>query len=177
MTALPPHRGIRSDISPVLTLLSSNVVGAAAGGLFFLIASRAFDLEEMGRYTVAIGLQWVLVGLVGSGLSVAVIRLAADAIAADDRPAAAGIVSVGILFSAGLGIAVATIGFAVGRGDGFAPFGLDGTILGWVALWGGARSVLDSIRSGLLVERVEPVRLSHRGDQPPRPAVAVPRLA
>jgi O-antigen/teichoic acid export membrane protein len=136
-----------------VTLLSSNVLGAMAGGVFFLVASRSFELDEMGRYGMAIGIQWVMVGLLGSGLSVAVIRLAADALASDDRPDAFGIVIGGIGIAAGVSLVVAALGVTVGHLAPDAPFGLGGTTLGWVALWGGGRSMLDCVRSGLLVER------------------------
>ena len=66
-----------SAAKPIISLLTSNFLGAAVGGAFFLYASWSFDLSEMGRYTVVISIQWVVVGLLGSGLSTAVVRLAA----------------------------------------------------------------------------------------------------
>ena len=66
--------GIRGPVRPVSLLLASNILGTAVAGVFFLTASWNLTLEQMGSYAVAISIQWVTVGLIGSGLSVAVIR-------------------------------------------------------------------------------------------------------
>jgi O-antigen/teichoic acid export membrane protein len=137
---------------PILTLLSGNFVGAAAGGVFFLAASWNFDLEEMGRYAVAISAQWVAFGLVGTGLSVATVRLTTDRLLAGDRGGAAGVVAMAAatsatisLSAAGLCLAVASL--AAGRS------GLPGEVMALVALWAGARALLDCVRAGLLAQQ------------------------
>jgi O-antigen/teichoic acid export membrane protein len=135
---------------PIPILFGGNLLGAVAGGVFFLAASWNFDLAEMGRYGVAISAQWIAAGLVGTGLSVATVRIATDLLLAGDRRAAAGIVFTAlgaamlvVLAASGAFLAVATI-------DELRP---TGNMLALVALWAGSRSLLDCIRAGLLAQQ------------------------
>jgi O-antigen/teichoic acid export membrane protein len=140
------------SIRPISTLFASNLLGAIAGGVFFLVASRSFDLEEMGRYAVLISAQWIAVGLLGTGLSVATVRLATDRLLAGERSAAAGVVATSAI------IAVAISLSAAGLCLGLAPlsaswFGIPAQLLALVALWAGGRSLLDCVRAGLLAQQ------------------------
>ena len=57
------------QIWPIAKLLSGNLLGTFAGGVFFLAASWTLPIEEMGHYAVAISAQWIGVGLVVIGTS------------------------------------------------------------------------------------------------------------
>ncbi len=163
MTTVPPETrrmdssgGPGGDESawlhPVALLLGANLVGAAAGGVFFLVASWSFDLAGMGGYGLAISVHWVAVGLVGTGLSVATIRLVTDRIGAGDRPAAAGVVALAaVLAVAGCG-ALAVAGFLLGSSGATGPL-LPGRVLALALTWAAARSTMDCLRSGLLARR------------------------
>src|ERR671925_1192376 len=96
-----------SSIRPILTLLSSNLLGAVVGGAFFLSASRSFDLAEMGLYAVALSTYWIIAGLVGTGLHVATVRLSTDYLTAGDLAAAAEIVTLAVLAAGGLSLLMA----------------------------------------------------------------------
>ena len=138
---------------PVLILLSSNVLGVIVGGLFFLAASRSFNLTEMGRYSVAISIQWVTVGLIGTGLSVAAIRVSSDYLRVGDRAAAAGVISLAFILAALMSLFLAGISLAVTHSISNQQF-LSGPLLALVAIWAGARAMLDCLRSGLPVQRL-----------------------
>jgi O-antigen/teichoic acid export membrane protein len=131
----------------VLILLGSNLVGAAAGGVFFLTATWSLPLDVMGRYMLAVALQWVGVGLVGSGLSVATLRLAADRLERGDADAAAAVVRQAFRVAAGVAAVAALLGVAAAS---LLPNAATPELLVWVALWAGARSAIDTVRSGLL---------------------------
>ena len=131
---------------PLAKLLSGNLLGTVAGGVFFLTASWALSIEEMGRYAVAISAQWIGVGLVGSGLSVATLRLAADRLDTADRAAAAGVVLQAAATALGVTLVAALCGWALGA---LAPESL-GPLPLLIACWAGARSFIDCIRSGFL---------------------------
>lgn len=137
---------------PVVALFLSNLLGTAVGGLFFLSGSWAFDLEAMGLYGVAISAQSIFVGLVGTGLHVAIVRLACGRLAEGDRRGAAGVTTLGLL--AALAVSLFFAGVAAGSiwlAD--APLLLPGFLLCVVVLWAGARSVLDGLLGGLLAEQ------------------------
>jgi O-antigen/teichoic acid export membrane protein len=141
-----------SAAKPVATLLAGNLLGAFVGGAFFLYASWNFDLAEMGRYSVAISIQWVVVGLLGSGLSTATIRLAAGHLKKGDRDAAAntvfGSLALVVLIGAAAVILLLLFDFLV-AGEGY----LSGRFLALVALWAVARAIQDITRSGLLAQQ------------------------
>lgn len=141
-----------SAAKPVATLLAGNLLGAFVGGAFFLYASWNFDLAEMGRYSVAISIQWVVVGLLGSGLSTATIRLAAGHLKQGDRDAAAdtvfGALTVAVLIGAVSVVLLLFLDLLL-EGDGY----LSGRFLTLVALWAVSRALLDIIRSGLLAQQ------------------------
>jgi O-antigen/teichoic acid export membrane protein len=141
-----------SRVRPILLLLSGNLLGAAVGGTFFLVASWRFSLAEMGRYAVAISVQWVIFGLIGTGLSIATLRLARDRLATDDRAGAAGIVTNAALTAGGLAAAAASIAF-VALGAFAARLAITPELVTLAVLWAGARAVLDILRSGLLAQQ------------------------
>jgi len=136
----------------ILVLLSGNVLGAAVGGAFFLTASQSFSLEEMGRYAVAISVQWVAFGLIGTGLSIATLRITRDRLSSADRRGAAG-----VLVSAAISVCVLALLLgagaygllrAVGERVGISP------VLAVLAVaWAGSRALLDAMRSGLLAQQ------------------------
>jgi O-antigen/teichoic acid export membrane protein len=145
--ARPPTAAVTEDpIWPLAKLLSGNLLGTFAGGVFFLTASWTLPIEEMGRYAVVISAQWIAVGLVGSGLSVATMRLAADRLDAADLAGAAGVVSQ----SAATALAVTLVAVLVGWAIGIAAPETLGSLPPLIAGWAGARSIIDCIRSGLL---------------------------
>jgi O-antigen/teichoic acid export membrane protein len=133
-------------IRPLAKLLSGNLVGTFAGGIFFLTASWSLPIEEMGRYAVTISAQWIAVGLVGSGLSVATLRLAADRLDATDRAGAAGAVCQ----SAATAFGLALVAVLAGVGLGWLVPESMASLPPLVAGWAGARSIIDCLRSGLL---------------------------
>jgi O-antigen/teichoic acid export membrane protein len=118
------------------------------GGVFFLAASWSFDLAEMGRYALALTLQWVVAGLVGRALQVATVRLTVKVLAGPDPAAAGGVVVLAAMISAGLGLLAA--GACWGLGNVADILLLPRGLLALVFLWAGARSVLDCLTAGLL---------------------------
>jgi O-antigen/teichoic acid export membrane protein len=141
-----------SRIRPILLLLSGNLLGAAVGGTFFLVASWRFSLAEMGRYAVAISVQWVIFGLVGTGLSIATLRLTRDRLATNDRAGAAGIVANAALTAGGLALTAAAVAFAA-LGPVASRLAITPEIVTLAVLWAGARAVLDIFRSGMLAQQ------------------------
>jgi O-antigen/teichoic acid export membrane protein len=141
-----------SRVRPILLLLSGNLLGAAVGGTFFLIASWRFSLAEMGRYAVAISVQWVVFGLVGTGLAIATLRLARDRLATEDRAGAAGIVTNAALSAGGVAAVAAAVAFAA-LGAFASRLAITPQIVALAVLWAGARAVLDILRSGLLAQQ------------------------
>lgn len=139
-------------LRPILLLLSGNLLGAAVGGAFFFAASWRFPLEEMGRYAVAISTQWVTFGLIGTGVSIATLRLVRDRLAASDRPGGAGIIVNAALGVVALALLVALVGWLAlerfGVGVSIAPL-----LAVLAVLWAGARALLDVLRSGLLAQQ------------------------
>jgi O-antigen/teichoic acid export membrane protein len=137
---------------PVLLLLSGNLFGAVVGGIFFIVASRLFTLEEMGRYVVAISVHWISFGLLGTGLSIATLRVARDRLLAGDQSGAAGI--VGIAGTTGMvgGLLLASAAFVFLT---FVPVhpGLEPRVAFLAIAWAGARALLDCVRSGLLAQQ------------------------
>jgi O-antigen/teichoic acid export membrane protein len=129
--------------------LSGNLLGTFAGAVFFFTASWTLPIEEMGHYAVAISTQWIAVGLVGSGLSVATLRLAADRLDAADLAGAAGVVCQ----SAATALAVTLVAVLVGWAIGVAAPDTMGSLPPLIAGWAGARSIIDCIRSGLLASQ------------------------
>jgi O-antigen/teichoic acid export membrane protein len=140
----------RGGAGSVLALLAGNLVGAAVGGIFFLVASWRFDLEEMGRYAIAISIQWVVFGLFGTGLAVATLRVARDRLGAGDRAGAAGVVAGALAIGGGV-VALLALGCAA------LPLGAEALlaprVLALAVAWAGARTLLECIRSGLLAEQ------------------------
>lgn len=141
-----------SRFRPILLLLSGNLLGAAVGGTFFLTASWRFSLAEMGRYAVAISVQWVIFGLVGTGLAIATLRLARDRLATEDRAGAAGIVTNAALSAGGLAAVAAAVAFAA-LGPFASRLAITPEVVALAFLWAGARAVLDILRSGLLAQQ------------------------
>jgi len=139
-------------LRPILTLLTSNMLGTAVGGVFFLVASHKFDLQEMGLYAVAISVQWILAGLLGTGLSIATIRLASDHLTAGEGRATAGVVAVAAATAGTISLVAALLCYGLAALFPDAAF-LPARLLGLAALWAGARSVLDCLRSGLLAQK------------------------
>jgi O-antigen/teichoic acid export membrane protein len=137
---------------PILVLLISNLLGTAVAGVFFLVASRSFTLATMGGYTVAISIQWVAVGLVGTGLSVATIRLSTDMLTEGDRSRAAGLVVLAVATAVCFSVLAAAAGLAIGQQLLDAPI-FTADMLALAILWAGARATLDCIRSGLLADQ------------------------
>ncbi len=133
-------------LGPVAQLFSGNLLGAIGGGVFFLTASWSLSIEDMGRYAVAISAQWIGVGLVGTGLAVATLRLAADRLDRDDPAGAAGIVAQG----AATALAVTVAILLLLAGFGLAMPGTLGPIPALIVGWAGARSFIDCVRSGFL---------------------------
>jgi len=148
-TDSPAPSTTEDRIWPIAKLLSGNLLGTGAGAVFFLTASWTLSIEEMGHYAVAISTQWIAVGLVGSGLSVAALRLAADRLDAADLAGASGIVSQ----SAATALAVTLVAVLVGWAIGIAAPETLGSLPPLIAGWAGARSVIDCIRSGLLASQ------------------------
>jgi len=137
---------------PVITLLFGNLLGAVVGGVFFLYASWNFDLAEMGRYSVAISIQWVVVGLLGSSLSTATIRLAAGHLKEGDRDAAADIILGALALVVLIGAVAVPLLLLLNKvvpGKGY----LSEWNLAMVALWAIARAIHDITRSGLLAQQ------------------------
>jgi O-antigen/teichoic acid export membrane protein len=124
-------------------------LATVVGGMFFLAASRSFDLAGMGLYTVAISAQGIGVALVGTGLNVATVRLTTDFLHRGDRAAAAGVVALATLTAMGLGLLAAalSLGLALLTTKHLL---LSGELLALVALWAGSRSMLDCLLAGLL---------------------------
>jgi O-antigen/teichoic acid export membrane protein len=151
------HKNMTHDtrfrsIQPLLILFGSNLLGAIVGGIFFLFASWDFDLEGIGLYAVAINTQWIVVGLVGTGLSVATIRLSTDFLVTGKREAAGGVVLLSVLISIGICLFGAVIGGVITLFPA-KSFLLPGGFMVLIALWAGARSALDCLRSGLLAQQ------------------------
>ena len=147
-----PQATTASRFRPVLLLLSGNLVGAVVGGTFFLAAVQRFSLEQMGRYAVAISIQWVTFGLVGTGLSIATLRLARDRLASADRAGAAGVVFNAAMTVSVLTATLALLSWMVFRR--FSPVLHINPAVGVLAvLWAGARALLDVLRSGLLAQQ------------------------
>lgn len=144
-----------SEVRPILTLLGSNVLGLMVGGVFFLLASWYFDLVQMGLYSVAISIQGIVAGFLGTGLGVASIRVSSGYLAAGERSAAAGVIALAYTTAAflSLGIAAACMGlpYLVSR-----PLFLPAKLLVLVVLWAGARSMIECLRSGLLAQQDYP---------------------
>jgi O-antigen/teichoic acid export membrane protein len=130
-------------------LLGSNLLATVVGGLFFLTASHSFDLAGMGLYIVAITTQGIGVALIGTGLNVATVRLMTDFLNKGDRAAAAGTVALAAMTAASLSLlaAVLSLGLMLLSSNKLL---LSGELLALVALWVGARSVLDCLLAGLL---------------------------
>jgi O-antigen/teichoic acid export membrane protein len=139
-------------MQPVMILLGSNFIGLLVGGCFFLNAAWKFDLSQMGIYSLAISIQVIVTGFIGNGLSVATVRLATDYIAADDRPAAGGIVAFSVIIPAGLCLLGAAICVGLPHIAAYNQF-LTGEVLALVALWAGGASMLACLKSGLLAQR------------------------
>jgi O-antigen/teichoic acid export membrane protein len=136
---------------PVIFLLSGNLLGAAVGGVFFLTATQRFSLEEMGHYAVAISFQWVMFGIIGTGLSIATIRFARDYYAVDDRAGATSVMTQAAIGVVGLTVILAAC--AYGALALLRPWLQMNPVLGLLAVsWAGARALLDTIRSGLLAQ-------------------------
>jgi O-antigen/teichoic acid export membrane protein len=140
------------SLHPILTLLSSNILGVVVGGVFFLAASLSFDLKEMGFYTVAISVQWIAAGVIGTGLSVAIIRVSTDYLITGERAAAAGMVGAAYVAAGTVSVFAATICLGLTQLTAKQPL-LSGGILALVFLWAGARSMIDCLRSGLLIQQ------------------------
>ena len=137
---------------PVILLLSGNLLGAAVGGVFFLVALQRFSLDDMGRYAVAISFQWVTFGVIGTGLSIATIRFARDHFAANDREGAAGV--VGLAATAVVGMTVVLAATSYGVLAWIQPVLHWNPVIGMLAvLWAGARALLDTLRSSLLAQQ------------------------
>jgi O-antigen/teichoic acid export membrane protein len=141
-----------SSIRAILTLFSSNLLGAVVGGAFFLSASRSFDLAEMGLYAVALSTYWIITGLLGTGLHVATVRLSTDYLTAGDLAAAAEIVTLAVLTAGALSLLMAGLSLGSNLLTAAQLF-LLGPLLALVALWAGARSVQDCLFAGLLVKQ------------------------
>jgi O-antigen/teichoic acid export membrane protein len=141
-----------SRFRPILVLLTGNLLGAAVGGIFFLLASRRFSIDEMGRYTIAISAQFVTFGLIGTGLSIATLRLTRDRLAAGDRPGAAGTIANALTGITLMALVLSIASFFV---LGLAPtqFALVPVLAVLAILWAGARGLLDILRSGLLAQQ------------------------
>jgi O-antigen/teichoic acid export membrane protein len=136
---------------PVATLLASNLFGAVVAGVFFLAASWSFDLTEVGRYALALTIQWCVAGLVGRALQVATVRLTVKALAGPDPTAAGGVALLAVMISAGLSLLAAGVSWGLGR---FADaWLLPSGLLALVFLWAGARSVLDCLTGSLLARQ------------------------
>jgi O-antigen/teichoic acid export membrane protein len=142
-----------TEMKSILTLLGSNFLGLLAAGVFFLCASWSFDLAEMGLYSVAISIHWIVSGILGSGLSVATIRVSTEYLIAGKRGAAAGIVTLAVMITAGISILV-VVGFFWGLDLLISEQRfLTDRLLALVTLWAGARSILDILRAGLLAQK------------------------
>lgn len=142
----------RGPMRAILTLLASNTLGTVVAGVFFLVASWKFDLQQMGLYAVAISVQWIFAGLLGSGLSVSTVRLATDQLKAGNRSAAAGIVASATATGAGVSVALAAAAFGLALVAPAQPF-LPGELMALAALWAGGRAVIDCLRAGLLAQQ------------------------
>ncbi|HEX6316375.1 MAG TPA: hypothetical protein VFZ73_16005, partial [Gemmatimonadaceae bacterium] len=131
-------------------LLTGNLLGAAVGGVFFIVASRQLSLEGMGRYAVAISLQWVAFGLIGYGLGIATLRVTRDRLAAGDRQGAAGVVGYAIISAGSITLLVAAVAYWLlgALTSRIAPGNAALAIL-----WAGCRAMLECSRSGLLAEQ------------------------
>ena len=144
--AAASSREPRRPIHPLVKLLGGNLLGTAAGGVFFVVATLSLSIEEMGRYTAAISAQWVAVGLLGSGLAVATLRLAALGLERGERRVAAGVVvqaqSIVLVVTALVALAAYALHASMPERVGVVPL--------WVVGWAGARAFIDCIRSGLL---------------------------
>jgi O-antigen/teichoic acid export membrane protein len=132
-------------------LLTGNLMGAAVGGAFFLTASRLLSLEDMGRYAVAISLQWVVFGLIGHGLGIATLRVARDRVAAGDHKGANGVVAYAVLTAASVAIIAAAAAYSLIELTGMTTFSPGRVAL--AILWAGCRAVLECTRSGLFAEQ------------------------
>jgi O-antigen/teichoic acid export membrane protein len=141
-----------ASVRAILTLLSGNLLGAAAGGVFFLTASHHFDLAMMGHYALAISAQFIAVGLLGTGLSVATVRIATDRLLAGAQGAAAGAVAISASIAIGVSVGAALLS-TLAAGLISDSFVLSSRATTLVVLWAGARSLQDCIRAGLLAER------------------------
>jgi O-antigen/teichoic acid export membrane protein len=139
-------------VRPIVTLLGGNLLGAAVGGAFFLTASWRFDLPEMGRYAVAISVQWVAFGLIGTGVSIATLRFANDRLAANDRAGAAGVVVTSSLAASAASLGLAAVCFLGLRAAG-TEAALTPRVAALAVLWAGGRALLDCMRSGLLAQQ------------------------
>ncbi|MBW2541930.1 MAG: lipopolysaccharide biosynthesis protein [Deltaproteobacteria bacterium] len=149
-TTSPPEPTTTEDrIWSIAKLLSGNLLGTFAGAVFFLTASWTLPIEQMGHYAVAISTQWIAVGLVGSGLSIATLRLAADRLGAGDLAGAAGVVSQSAVTALTVTLVAVLVCWAIGAA---APE-ITGPLPPLIAGWAGARSVIDCIRSGLLASQ------------------------
>jgi O-antigen/teichoic acid export membrane protein len=132
--------------------MSGNLLGAVVGGIFFIIASRLFSIQDMGRYFVAISLHWISFGLLGTGLAIATLRVARDRLQAGDQAGAAGVVAIAGSTGMLAGLALALVAYAVlwllPVHPGMAP-----EVAFLAILWAGARALLDCVRSGLLAQQ------------------------
>jgi O-antigen/teichoic acid export membrane protein len=137
---------------PILTLLSGNLLGTVVGGAFFLAASWRFGLDDMGRYAVAISAQWVAFGLIGPGMATTTLRFAGDRFATGDRPGAAGVVAGSALTVSGAALLLALVCYGVVNGLIVSTV-LSPALVATAVLWGGARALLDCLRSGLLAQQ------------------------
>jgi O-antigen/teichoic acid export membrane protein len=133
---------------PIALLLGSNMVATAAGGVFFLAASWEFSLADMGLYVLAISIQWLLVGLVGTGMGVAVVRLSVERLEQNDEPGAGGLALMSAATAATVSLFFGVLGVLGARIGLGAPF--TATTAALVALWAGGRVVLECLRSSIL---------------------------
>ncbi|NNE35163.1 MAG: hypothetical protein HKN13_08010, partial [Rhodothermales bacterium] len=118
--------------------------------MFFLVASWKFSIAEMGLYAFAISAQWLIVGLVGTGPGVAIVRLSVEQLSSGNRSQAAGIA---IMASATAVALCLGIGLAAALGVEWlhvATFSATAAVL--VAAWAAGRSVLECLRSSLLAQ-------------------------
>jgi O-antigen/teichoic acid export membrane protein len=137
---------------PFAALLASNLLGAVVGGIFFLSATWSFGLAEMGRYALALAIQWLIAGLLGTALHVATVRLTVSYLAGSDRAAAGGVTALAAILAAAASltgaVACGALGLLVPEGPVLPP-----ALLALVILWAGGRSVLDCLIAGLLARQ------------------------
>lgn len=139
-------------MKPILTLLSSNILGVLVGGIFFLTASWYFDLASMGVYSVAISIQWIAVGVIGTGLSVAAIRVATDYLAKEEFSYSSGIIISAYILAAIFSLSL--VGISIGLEKIYTkPSAISWELINLAFLWAGGRAMIDCLRSGMLIQR------------------------